>query len=68
MPLGSIWRPWGDYGHILGKLGVLGLQLAVSCGFLGGPCAGFGVMLEPVGIILGCLSRQKLVQSAPGCH
>ena len=64
----SIWRPWGDYGHILVNLGVPGLQLAVSCGVLEVPWAGLGLMLEPVGIILGCLGHQKVVQSAPGCH
>ena len=66
--LGSIWRPGADYGHSLAKLGVLGLQLAVSWGVLGGPWAGLGLMLEPVGIVSGCLGHQKDVQSAPGCH
>ena len=66
--LGSIWRPWADYGHSLAKLGVLGLQLAVSWGVLEVSWAGLGLMLEPVGIILGCLGRQKVVQSAPGCN
>ena len=40
MPLGSIWRPWSDYGRILTNLGVLGPQLAVSCGVLGGSLGG----------------------------
>ena len=61
----SIWRPWADYGHSLAKLEVLGLQLAVSWVVLGGPWAGLGVILEPVGIILGCIGPRKLVQSAP---
>ena len=65
MPLGSIWRPWDDYGHILVKLGVLGLQLAVSCGVFRGLWAGLGLVLKPVGVILGCLGHQKVVQSAP---
>ena len=66
--LGSIWRLWADYGHSLAKLEVLGLQLAVSWGVLGGPWAGLGLMLEPVGVILGCLGHQNVVQSAPGCY
>ena len=68
MPLGSIWRPWGDYGHILAKLEVLGLKLGVCWAVLEAPWAGLGLVLEPVGVILGCLGHQKVVQSAPGCH
>ena len=68
MPLGSSWRPWADYLHILTHLGVLGLHLAVSWGALEAPWAGLWLMLEPVGVILGCLGHQKVVQSAPGCH
>ena len=63
-----IWTYCCDYGHILVNLGVPGLQLAVSCGVLEVPWAGLGLILEPVGIILGCLGHQKVVQSAPGCH
>ena len=65
--LESIWRPWGDYGHILAKLQVVGLQLAVCWGVLGGPWAGLELMFEPVGVISGCLGHQNVVQGAPGC-
>ena len=65
---GHFWRPWGDYGHILAKLEVLGFQLAVSWGVLGGPWAGLELMFEPVGVISGCLGHENVVQSAPGCH
>ena len=68
MPLGSIWKPWGDYGYVLGMLEALGVKLVVSWGVLEAPWAGLGLVLEPVGVILGCLGHQKVVQSAPGCH
>ena len=54
----AFWPIWGSLGRNW-------LSVVVSWG---GPWADLGVMLEPVGIILGCLGHQKVVQSAPGCN
>ena len=58
MTVDAFWQIWGSLGRNW-------LSVVVSWG---GPWAGLGVMLEPVGIILGCLGHQKVVQSALGCH
>ena len=58
MTVDAFWQIWGSLGRNW-------LSVVVSWG---GPWAGLGVMLEPVGIILGCLGHRKVVQSAPGCH